>query len=393
MEAGMYYNTIVDHNEETLNMLIGYAQRGIELPNILEAVSMKQMSEYDIRNLVLELRMKKELMNREALALAEFSENFNKRYATDNNKCFEVAERLFGKIRSTISGYKMVVMKFCPSPGRKRSNTFIQPLSFIRTVIFNRQWCADLFPDIYPDAAKELYRELTDFFALTTVTLALCHRVIMDEDRIRHNYFILKRIYDESCRELMSSSRLLTVKVTESELMKRKKNAKSLQAFIMENFHKFTRAELAQFVMLEAIREGSNHGLNEEETKIWGLENFQKALEARDVVARFDSLKLMLKNTKTVGKRGKFDTLELVYFLKWCEVEEAKEIRVYKYLKDNYTGDCEFPSWQAVSGKRKDLHDQNITDEEMKNNFAKILTVQSAQVAQMAVMPAAQAMS
>ena len=74
-------------------------------------------------------------------------------------------------------------------------------------------------------------------------------------------------------------------------------------------------------------------------------------------------------------------------------MEEAKEIRVYKYLKDNYTGDCEFPSWQAVSGKRKDLHDQNITDEEMKNNFAKILTVQSAQVAQMAVMPAAQAMS
>ena len=392
MEAGKYYDTIVDCNEGTLNMLIEYAQRGIELPNILEAVSMKQMSEYDIRKLVSELRIKKELMNREALALAEFSENFNKRYATDNNKCFEVAERLFGKIRSTISGYKMVVMKFCPSPGRKRSNTFVPPLSFIRTVIFNRHWCADLFPETYPNATKELYRELTDFFALTTVTLALCHRVIMDEERIRNNYFILKRIYDESCHELMSSSRLLTVKVTESELMKRKKNAKSLQEFIKENFHEFTRAELAQFVMLEAIREGNSHGLTKEETLIWG-DNHQKALEVRGVVARFDALNLMQRNTKTIGKRGKYDTVELVHFLKWCDVEEAKEIRVYGYLRDNYKGDCEFPSWQAVSQKRKELHAQGAIDQEMKDSFAKKLEEQPVHVAQMATMPVSQAMS
>jgi len=387
-----YYNTIVDYNEETLNMLIRYVQNGIELPNILEAVSMKQMSEYDIWMLIFELRDKKNLMNREAIALSDFSENFNKMYATDNNKCFEVAQRLFGKIRSTISGYKMVVKKFCPSPGRKRSDIHVRPSSFVRTVIFNRQWYGDLFPGTYPDVVKALYQELTDFFALTTVTLALCHRVIMDENRIRNNYFILKRIFDDSCRELRNTSRLLTVKVAESELMERKKNAKSLESFIKENFHKYTRAELAQFVILEAIREGNSHGLTDEETLIWG-ENYQKALEARDVVTRFDSLNLMLRNTKTAGKRGKYDTVELVYFLKWCDVEESKEIRVYNYLKDNYQGDCDFPSWQAVSGKRKELHAQNITDQEMKDSFAKKLAEQSAHVAQMAVMPAAKVMS
>lgn len=387
-----YYNTIVDHNEETLNMLIQYVQKGIELSNILEAVSMKQMSELDIRMLVIELRMKKDLMNREAIALSDFSENFNKMYATDNNKCFEVAERLFGKIRSTISGYKMVVKKFCPSPGRKRSDIRVRPSSFVRTVIFNRQWYGDFFPEIYPDAVKDLYQELTDFFALTTVTLALCHRVIMDENRIRNNYFILKRIFDDSCRELRSTSRLLTVKVTDSELMERKKNARSLESFIKENFHRHTRAELAQFVILEAIREGNRHGLTDEETLIWG-DRYQKALEARAVVARFDSLNLTLRNTKTDGKRGKYDTTELVYFLKWCDVEESKEFRAYNYLKDNYQGDCEFPSWQAVWAKRKELHAQNITDQEMKDNFAKILAEQSAHVAQMAVMPAAKVMS
>lgn len=387
-----YYNTIVDYNEETLNMLIRYVQNGIELPNILEAVSMKQMSEYDIWMLIFELRDKKNLMNREAIALSDFSENFNKMYATDNNKCFEVAQRLFGKIRSTISGYKMVVKKFCPSPGRKRSDIHVRPSSFVRTVIFNRQWFGDLFPGTYPDVVKALYQELTDFFALTTVTLALCHRVIMDENRIRNNYFILKRIFDDSCRELRNTSHLLTVKVAENELMERKKNAKSLESFIKENFHKYTRAELAQFVILEAIREGNSHGLTDEETLIWG-ENYQKALEARDVVARFDSLNLMLRNTKTAGKRGKYETLELVYFLKWCDVEESKEIRVYNYLKDNYQGDCDFPSWQAVWRKRNELHTQNITDQEMKENFAKKLAEQSAHVAQMAVMPAAKVMS
>ena len=206
MLSNEYYNTVVDHNEETLSMLIKYAQKGIELPNILEAISMKQMSELDIWNLVIELRMKKDLMNREAIALADFSENFNKMYATDNNKCFEVAQRLFGKIRSTISGYKAVVKKFCPSPGTKRSAKFVRPSSFARTVIFNRQWYGDLFPETYPEAVRSLYQELTDFFALTTVTLALCHRVIMDENRIRNNYFILKRIYDDSATTRRPSS-------------------------------------------------------------------------------------------------------------------------------------------------------------------------------------------
>ena len=74
-------------------------------------------------------------------------------------------------------------------------------------------------------------------------------------------------------------------------------------------------------------------------------------------------------------------------------VEEAKEIRVYDYLRDNYKGDCEFPSWQAVSQKRKELHAQGSIDQEMKDAFAKKLEEQPVHVAQMATMPVSQAMS
>ena len=383
MERG-YYNTIVDHNEDTLMMLIDYAQGGIELPNVLEAISMKQMSDLEVRQLTIEIRMKKDLMNREALALADFSENFNKRYATDNNKCFEVAERLFGKIRSTIAGYKKVVKTFCPRSGhKKKSSTFVRPSAFIHSVIFNRHWYGDFFPELYPDAAYPLYLELTDFFALATVTLALCHRVIMEEDRIRKNYFLLKRIYDDSCRELMSSSRLLTVKVTESELMERRKNAKSLQEFIQENFHKFTRAELAQFVVLEAIRQGNSHGLTEEETLIWG-ENYEKALAFRDVVSRLDTLGLMTKKTNKVGKAGQYDTVELVYMLKWGCVEKSKEKRLYKYIEDNYKGKYALPGWGAIHKKRKEF--QGISDEEMRQNFESHLLRSTPHVAPMSIM-------
>ena len=40
-------------------------------------------------------------LNREYLALARFALSFNRKYATDNNKCFDTAEKLFGKIRTT----------------------------------------------------------------------------------------------------------------------------------------------------------------------------------------------------------------------------------------------------------------------------------------------------
>lgn len=381
MERG-YYNTIVDHNEDTLKMLIGYAQEGTELSNVLEAISMKQMTELEVRQLTIELRIKKNLMNREALALAKFSEEFNKMYATDNNKCFEIAECLFGKIRSTISGYKNIVKKFCPPISRRRGRSFVRSSAFIWNIIFNRQWCADLFPETYPDYVKSLYLELTDFFALATVTLALCHRVIMEEDKIRHNYFLLKRIYDDSCRELMSSNRLLTVKVTESELMERRKKAKSLQAFIVENFHKFTRAELAQFVILEAIREGRNHGLTEDETKIWG-NKFDKALAFRNAIMQLDSLGLTIKKTNKVGKDGQFDSLELVYMLKWGNVSHSKEKRLYKHLQENYKGKYALPEWGAIDKRRRELENQKISDKEMNDNFASHLCRLAPQVTTM----------
>lgn len=392
--SNTYYQTIVEHDDSTLVYLIDEAER-FALPNVLEAVSLKAMSEYEVRRYTLDIRQRKTLMNKESLALAKFSEQFNRMYATDNNKCFELGERLFGKLRSTISGYKSVVRKFCPRVSRRHGQTFVRPSSFASTVIFNRQWCGDLFPDTYIDPVKELYYEMTDFFALATVTLALCHRVIMDEDKIRNNFYILKSIYEESCSDLRETGRLIAKAYTnakqlpESELQKRRQNATSLQAFIKENFHKFNRSQLAEFVVLEDIREGNSHGMTPDETELWG-NDYQKALEVREVVGRWDSLNISYTKTKTVGKSGKYETLDLVRFLKWGGVPVKKEKKLYYYLKANYKGSFEFPTWQAVSACRKTICRGEEDGKTLAQEFARKLEIRKENVSPMAITPAIQ---
>ena len=80
----------------------------------------------------------------------------------------------------------------------------------------------------------------------------------------------------------------------------------------------------------------------------------------------------------------------MAYFLKWSGVssmsedgktviDEASERQFYEnYLKEQYKGEYQLPSWQAVCRERRFCYKEKISMQEMANNFAAHLSQSDA---------------
>ena len=371
----MRYRTIVEKNESSLLQII-QAVESFNAGGFLESLRRRNLSTYEIDQMVDEVRMHQIKMNREVKALVRFSETFLVNYATENNRCYETAEQLFNRIRSTISGARKVLRKTCPRRMRRQPEGKEQPLFYLRSMLTVGSHTGDLFGiESFECSVQQLFHVMTTFFATVLSTLALCHRMIVSEREIRQDADRCLDIYNDTCAKLMDEvnqmSRWLgNVKdLSENTLLKRKHQARSEKAFARENYHQYTPAELKQMLMIEVLRRGQNDGLTEEEALLWPNDH-EQALKVRRVIPLIDQL-------GAEGLKGKMDSGLIIEFLKWCKVDSKLEKRLYQYFCRAYKeqgGRLQVLGWSSISQVRKDRRDREISDEEQAASFERLLS-------------------
>lgn len=370
----MRYRTIVEKNESSLLQIIQAAE-SFNAGGFLESLRKRNLSTYEIDQLTDEIKEYQSKINREARALVKFSETFLVSYATENNRCYETAEQLFNRIRSTISGARRVLRKTCPRRMHRQPEGKEQPLFYLRSILTVGSHTGDLFGmESFEYSVQELFRVMMNFFTSIIGTLGLCHRMIVSEREIRQDADRCLDIYNDTCAKLMEevnqmSHWLGAVKqLPESKLLRRKEQARSEKAFARENYHQYTPAELKQMLVLEVVRRGQNDGLTDEEALLWPNDH-QQALRVRNVILLFDQM-------DAEGLKGKMDSSLIIEFLKWCRVESKLEKRLYQYFCKAYKehgGQLQMLGWTSVSQVRKDRREQQISDEELAASFERRL--------------------
>ena len=115
----MQYSTIVDKDEQGLIQIIEAAKK-FEEDRFLEGIHQRCYTAMDIQVATDRVREYQNKLNTEARALVYFSQTFLQQYATDNNKCFETAQMLFNRIRSTLKASRAVFKKTCPTRRRRQ---------------------------------------------------------------------------------------------------------------------------------------------------------------------------------------------------------------------------------------------------------------------------------
>lgn len=362
----MRYKTIVDKSEDGLLEIIQAVQQ-FEEDRFLASLSVRRHTPFDIQQATLMVREYQAKMNREVLALDNFSVTFIQEFATDNNKCFETAQRLFNRIRSTICASRKVFRKTCPIIRKPQTDL---PSIFKRSVLSYGFCQRDIFGvNSYDEAVKILYEDMKTFFTTIVSTLILCRKMIHTEMAVMEDDQMCLAIYRD-CREKalagvkeFTETLGIATKLPDTELLQRKRKAKSLSTYARENYHKFDATAFKMSVLVEAVRQGRNNGLTDDEARLWP-NNHEKALLVRQVIGQMDSME------GAEGQKGKLNGQLMVEFVKWCGVAKGMEKNMYEtYFLKTYKGRLKPLSWSTICKVRKDHEDLHISDEAECTSF------------------------
>lgn len=387
----MLYSTIIDRDETGFNQIFNAAREFEEL-NVLEAII---ACKFDIRKIEKTLslvRIYQTRLNIESMDLVAFSENFIEEYATDNNKCFRITEKLVRRIGTTITGSMKIFRRFCPVRRNIDSAGNIVPTLDYSRLTF-RQFYGQFFGvEAYITSVQTLLHELSTFFYHLVSILKLCKDMIQKEEEVKENYDRLKAIFEKSCDEVLKSvhdvyNTFGDIKlISDEELAKRKKNARPMKEWLSKEYHAHDKQWLKREGYIYRLTSGREYGLDEKASVLWA-NNPKWGSKVRDTIPKLDSLNIPFKHStkaKEQNKKGTFDAREMVYLIKWSGVSsmstdgktvinEANERQFYFYLQEQYHGEYVLPSWQAVCRERKFCYEQRISMEEMANNFTRLL--------------------
>lgn len=381
--------TIVEKNISGLEKVID-ALTELSEERFLEGIRLKHHTTYEILQTNEMVKMYQSRVNMELISLIKFSETFIRQFATENNDCYDTAQKLFGKIRSTIACLKKIYSKttvtsYAQLPADVQSPSVFEKSSFNA----NNPITPDLFGmDSFDGAVQQLYNSIETLFTTSSAALALCRQMIENEAKTRDDVELLRQIFDESCRELLTTVRGINMYITisdeipQNELLKRKEKAgKNMDKFLQEEYHKHHKQELVQYVIVKHIREGKNDGLTDLESILWAHDH-EKAKQVRSVIARLDELEGL------EGNPGKFSSRPIVELIKWSGVLEKNERRFYEeYFKKEYKGKYKFLGWNSISQERKILKDNGATREMLAQDFEERLTELSNQPAEATPLP------
>jgi len=360
----MRYSTIVEHDEKTLTE-ISSALEQFEEERFVAGIQARKYTLYDIEQAIDMVQAYQSRMNIEARALVRFSETFIQQFATDNNHCFETAEMLFNRIRSTLSALKKVFHQTCERSNKALPAGAALPSVFERSTLSYAPCTPDLFGlESYDEHVRVLYKQFETLLTTATTTLGLCHSMIESEAMTRNDSEQLKSIYHTSCEQLMGSVREFSElmnqqqqQLPETELNRRRARARSMDDFLKAEYHNVPKKEFKLYVWLEAMKQGTDNGLTEEEIFLFH-DTRERVPEVRRAIACFDDMDVE-------GQQGKLDSTSIVYFLKWCGVDAAKEKRLYQYFCTSYRGRFRPIGWSAVAKERKELRELAHVDDGM----------------------------
>ncbi len=369
----MIPSTIVDHDKSGLEMVLDAMDELLE-EKFIEGIKSKHHNTYEIEQTTEMVKIYQHRVNIEAKALTRFSERFIRSYATDNNKCYNTAEVLFKKIKSTIASLRKVFYKTTPVDYSKLPEGTDAPSVFDKSPIGHGDYTPDVFGiDSFSDEVKELYKAIDTLFSTSSVMLALCHEMIEKEEETRNDVVQLRQIYKESCEELLgavkaASAFMVSVKeIPENELedLRKKTGSDEDERFLKKGYHTCNKNVFTQYLIIKNIKQARNEGLTDTEAYYWRKDH-AKALMVRKVVDNFDLV------TDVKGQANSLSSIVLVEFLKWCGVPESQEKQLYsKYFvpKYNTIGKHTPLGWNTISGKRKELKELGDTDEKLANDF------------------------
>lgn len=345
----MQHTTHLSKTEESIQYVIDtlrcYTEHGF-----IASLYVRNYSELILQKRLTEVRQCLSMVHLEYLNLVEYSLKFNELWATEDNKRYSTAERMFNMLRISMESLKREFRKSCrishaklPDPGRK--------LSVFEKAVLARGGCArDLFGiESFPDTVQALFYEQRALFTNVLASLLVCREVINKEketksDKERCIELLLKQC-DEIIADMKNSIRHTQAPVTCE--IQRLIEEMGLENAAQQGYHQYGLDAVTEYAIFR--------NANEQQAKIISLDIskcYQEAANIRLLFKYFDEF-------RPEPTRKKPSSLKVLLAVNWMggTIDYPLQ-RCYDLLAKNHKGPL--PTWHTVSIRKNDF--DNLKD-------------------------------
>ncbi len=316
---------------EVMNRIVEFVT-SFDVDKLLYAISTKRIDEETVRSITLDIRGQDLMLERQKEFLFSFGRTFNKKFTTDDNKCFDTSARLTFKMRSGIKGIKTTVRRFCMRSRRRlpEGQTTVQAID--RSLIATETYMRDLFGlESFPPCVKELFEAMVHFYNNMYECLDESLRVLAEEKDTRQNKRKCLELLEEACDKCKKNQSIFvealeknpTLKEvlldTESlmpnesnPVLKEYRDSKDNEGvFASIYFHNCTLTDVDKITFYKIIREAEGDADLIACMTVFNCDR-EKALSINYAIKNFDSL------LPEKCRRNKIPALLLFVFMRWC---------------------------------------------------------------------------
>lgn len=205
----------------------------------------------------------------------------------------------------------------------------------------------------YKQCSNILCKDVEGFYQLVLASLMMCQSLIQEEKKLMGDAKELEFIYNE-CFENAWDAIQATIdmmnpdQLTEEELKRAEESCTNLPLFLVKYFHKMTNLEFTRHVMaVKFLKHQKEKAKARSECMTLFPDDPEMEMKVKMTVRALDKLNLETRQSASSGKR-QFTTKAIIALKEQFGYEGAMETFV-TYLKQNYTGEIDFPKPSALS--------------------------------------------
>lgn len=313
--------------------------------NLINGLINKGFTQEKVLNLITKVYACHAQLTNQMSHFSAFAKDYNSKFATNNNKCFNAAQSVFKRAHKSMLAAYSIYKKFNNKIRRKyiTPNVLMQSSVYKNSMLFTPNTQKIIYSEFLPECVFNLYSALESFISDYIIFMRLCKNVIDEEETILNNPAKLVEIYEENCKNAKKGLQFLidwnikNKQVMPDDELTCYKRTHTLSMFAHDKFHMCDEETFNRHVTNEAYETGISHGLSANETVLWS-DRPEIVSDIRIIINHFDELNPKGRLDKASGKY-KLDSMIMSQFMKWCKVPLLKEkLFVGKYFNEKYKG-------------------------------------------------------
>ena len=355
------YREKVDPTPEGLEEL-DESTRNATIERLIAAIQHKHLKPAHLMELTQHFRNRQSIEEKELYRLGDISVGYNRKWATNYNRCFGREQMMLNKRQSQYKSWREMLKSTSPryksTPNDKETPQSIYKASFLT----HRPYEMDIWgPASYGRLVYDLWDTLDTTINHMEEGKELCDDMIEEENAIDQNPERKEELFWEQYNNEADKNKDIIelhaqkgiIDTEHPEYKKMLTYPDGITGFARNDFHKRSETGFTGFVVTNETLAKRNNDITHIESKLFGR-NLKRIMRIRFLVDHLEEL-LSLK-----GQR--FDKVDTMTFIKWCNPKkspkrEDNERVLFNYIKERGNGNLRFYGWPSLFELRKQTGD------------------------------------